>query len=160
MIFFLWRCVLLASPLGFEPPAWVHDQHWGSWPALGLRASPGVHGEPWGSWRARWLKTTFLVYLYIYIRIYIYILYQQASGTKQYTEAHPPLPSCRGSGGVMCLCACFGSGGVMLCVCACVSFFIAYWGYVRAFDFPRIGLRLGSGFTVACGRLVPRIPHK
>ena len=39
----------------------------------------------------------------------------------------------------------------------CVFFFIVYWGYVRAFDFPRIGLHLGSGFKLAleggCGRI-------
>ncbi len=44
-------------------------------------------------------------------------------------------------------------------MCLCVFFFIVYWGYVPAFDFPRIGLRLGSGFKLACGGWVRALSH-
>ena len=109
-------------------------------------ASPGAQGQPWGSWPALGLMASSVAQDHLPWYIYIYILYKQASGTKQYTEAHPPLPSCRGSGGVMCLGACFGSGGVMrLCVCVCVLLYCIL-GLCSRIRFPTDRIAFGFGF--------------
>ena len=83
-----------------------------------------------------------------------------------YTLRHITLRSCRGSGGVMCFCVCVCVCFICIfeysCVCMCVSFvylcvcFICVLVFVmcssslyiwvaHGFDFPRIGLCVGSG---------------